>query len=246
MTCDVVSLSTALPDLSDPDQRSIWRQYNKVVQKARDRGTTIAAAAGRESARIGPLGVVLSHGTLTAPGDTEPLGDQFGRFEVPGGIPGVIDVSATGNVVGRASATCKAEDVGSPPSLYATCKPQRDPHQATGQGQENQLAYYSNYGPRIDIAGPGGARKFNLPFWDRGGTPGYPFTDDDGATAFEDFSTTSNWGIEVPCFVVNRAGFPTDQCYSTIQGTSMATPHVAATLALIASNNAGARGVQIG
>jgi len=30
-------------------------------------------------------------------------------------------------------------------------------------------------------------------------------------------------------------GFPADQCYSTIQGTSMATPHASAVLALVAS-----------
>jgi hypothetical protein len=61
-----------------------------------------------------------------------------------------------------------------PPDYNATCKPASDPHQAAGQGRQNQLAYYSDYGPRIDIAGPGGARKFNLPCGTGAAPPGSP------------------------------------------------------------------------
>ena len=74
-------------------------------------------------------------------------------------------------------------------------------------GKPDQLAYYSNYGPRIDVAAPGGARKFNLPLWDRGGTPGLPYTTADGTAAWEDFSITSNWALQIPCFVFNGGGF---------------------------------------
>ena len=35
--------------------------------------------------------------------------------------------------------------------------------------------------------------------------------------------------------MLDGGGFPANQCYSTIQGTSMATPHASAVLALIAS-----------
>ena len=122
------------------------------------------------------------------------------------------------------------------PNYNATCKPITDRHQAAGQGRQNQLAYYSNYGPRIDIAGPGGARKFNLANFDRGGTPGFPYTSDDLTNAWQVFSTTSNWAVEIPCFTFSKgSGFPPGECYSTIQGTSMAAPHVAASLALVAS-----------
>ena len=123
-----------------------------------------------------------------------------------------------------------------------TCKPLGDPHQAAGIGRTDQLAYYSNYGPRIDIAAPGGARKFNLPVWDRGGTAGVPYTGDDLTNVWEDFSTTSNWAVEIPCFIFSpAAGFPQGQCYSAIQGTSMATPHVSAAIALAASAHPGIR-----
>ena len=92
------------------------------------------------------------------------------------------------------------------------------------------------------MAAPGGARKFNLPTGDRGGTPGFPVTADDLTNAWQTFSTTSNWAVEIPCFVFTAgSGFPQGQCYSTIQGTSMAAPHAAAAVALIASEHKGLR-----
>jgi subtilisin family serine protease len=123
-----------------------------------------------------------------------------------------------------------------PPDFNATCKPITDRHQAAGQGKRDQLAYYSDYGPRIDLAGPGGARKFNLANFDRGGTPGFPYTTEDLTNAWQDFNITSNWATQIPCFFFSAAaGFHEGNCYSTIQGTSMAAPHVAASLALVAS-----------
>ena len=57
----------------------------------------------------------------------------------------------------------------------------------------------------------------------------------DGFNAWQDFSITSNWATQIPCFHIIGNGFISDQCYSNISGTSMATPHVSAVLAMIAS-----------
>jgi len=245
---DVVSISFGgYLDKTDPDQATIYRQYVRTVAYALRKGTLIVAAAGNEHARIGAGGLVLSHGTETVPGDL--VADYFGLYETPGGIPGVVMVSSTNDVVAAPSASCPPETTGGTLDATgvdgsATCKPLSDLHQPTGVGRQNQLAYYSNYGPRIDVAAPGGARKFNIPRYDRGGTPGFPYTTADGTTAYEDFSITSDWALEIPCWTGSGVNalppalgpkfYPND-CYSTIQGTSMATPHVSAVVALIAS-----------
>ena len=242
---DIVNISFGgYLDRSDPEQESSYQAYVDAVAYARGKGTIIVAAAGNEHLRIGAGGRVISHGPLTTPG-TAPADfvDYFGLYEVPGGIPGVVDVSSTNRVVVPSSPTCPPGtigDPGTPPDVPAdfdaTCKPITDRHQAAGQGKQNQLAYYSNYGPRIDVAGQGGARKFNLANFDRGGTPGFPYTSDDLTNAWEDFNITSNWATQIPCFLFSAAaGFHEGNCYSTIQGTSMAAPHAAAALALIAS-----------
>ncbi len=241
---DIVNISFGgYLDRSDPEQELIYQAYVDAVRYARGKGTVIVAAAGNESARIGAGGLVLSHGTLTTPGAA--LFDAFGLYEVPGGIPGVVDVSSTGNVVNASSATCPPGtigDPGPPPNFNATCKPASDPHQAAGPGRRNQLAYYSNYGPRIDFAGPGGARKFNLPNYDRGGTPGFPYTSEDLTNVWEDFNITSNFATQIPCFVfASGSGFPQGECYTAIQGTSMAAPHVVGAFALSASAHRGLR-----
>jgi subtilisin family serine protease len=266
---DVVNISFGgYLNRTDPAENEIYKLYQSVVSYVTKLGTTIVSSAGNEHVGIGTGGKVMTHGPLTVPPGLAPGADVYGLYEVPGGIKGVVDVSSTAKYVMWAWASCPAtHDNYSQTGAHPFCKLLTDPHQPFGGHEENQLAYYSNYGSRIDVAAPGGARKYNLPAWDRGGTEGWPFTgtgsyvysndpgdaesQEDGYTSWEDFSITSNYAVEIPCVifdgtpsdptpegyygVTEQPGFDEDQCYSTIQGTSMAAPHAAATLALIAS-----------
>lgn len=234
---------------ADPEQDMIWNAYRDAVKYARMKGTVIASSAGNDHLRMGKHGKVKTHGILTAP-DSSGLTDYYGMFETPAGIPGVVAVSALNDYVAPSSSDCNPDDIGTPSAPNATCKPSTDAHQANGTNEYNQLSYYSNYGPRIDVAAPGGARKFNLPVWDRGGTPGFPYTYTDGAEgakAWESFSITSNWAIEIPCFFwtdgEGQPYFDDNQCYTSIQGTSMSAPHAVGVLAQIASARPDLRGV---
>jgi hypothetical protein len=235
---DVVNISFGgYLDPADPESAVLFQAYADAIAYARGKGTVIVGSAGNAHVRIGANGRITSHGQLTTPG-TEVV-DLFGFYRVPTGPPGAVVVSATGNLVNATSASCLPGTADNP---NATCKPASDAHPPIGVGRRDQLAYYSNYGARIDVGAPGGARKFNLPAYDRGGTPGFPVTSDDLTNVWQTFSTTSNWAVEIPCFVFTAgSGFPEGQCYSTIQGTSMAAPHAAAAVALIASANPGLR-----
>jgi subtilisin family serine protease len=219
-----------------PDSAVAFQAYADAIAYARSKGILIVGSTGNAHVRIGRNGRITSHGQLTAPGTApEDFVNLFGYYRVPTGPPGALVVSATGNLVNQTSAT---RPPGTADNANATCKPASDAHQPFGVGKRNQLAYYSNYGARIDIAAPGGARKFNLPTVDRGGTPGFPVTASDLTNAWQTFSTTSNWAVEIPCYTFTTgSGFPQGQCYSTIQGTSMAAPHAAAAVALIASEH---------
>ena len=87
------------------------------------------------------------------------------------------------------------------------CKPTRTRTSRPAPGKQDQLAYYSNYGPRIDVAAPGWGPQVQPARLGPGGTPGLPYTTADGFAAWEDFSITSNWALEIPCFV-HRRRFP--------------------------------------
>jgi len=235
---DVVSISFGgYSDSKDPYQKATLDLYKAVVAYARKMGTVIVSSAGNDHVRIDASGKVSSHGILMSTGNST-ADDYFGLYETPAGVKGVVMVSATGNNVESPSASCAAGTTGA----NATCKLATDTHQSFGAGLQDQLAYYSNYGPRIDIAAPGGARKFNLPYSDGGGTPGWPVTTADGYSSWEEFSITSNYAQDMTCYSwPSSAVFPANQCYTNIQGTSMATPHVSAAIALVASVNSSAR-----
>jgi len=136
----------------------------------------------------------------------------------PASLQAAIDAAVARNVVIVVAAGNKANQT----RLYAPANCNNVVVVAAGDARGG-LAFYSNFGPEVDILAPGGDVFADA---DGDGRP-------DGVLSTR--ATTS--GCYDP---VNQAS--TERCYySFLQGTSMATPHVSAAFALLASQS-GLRG----
>ena len=223
---------------SDAQDYLLWADAVKYCQS---RGTVIVASAGNDHVRLNRVKNITVAGRTFAgagqvaqgsegigtvyPGDSiQPyIYDLRGMLLVPGGLPGVILVSATSNEVVNAA--------GADPSVRWPAK---------WIGARDQLAYYSNYGSRIDIAAPGGARKFNIPLFDGGPNDiladGYgTFSAVDPNSAYctdPDISASYNSA----CFTIDGQGF------AWSQGTSMAAPDLSGVAVLVLAAHPELRG----
>lgn len=222
---DIVNMS--IEGFDDPTLGSDAQDYllwADAVKYCRARGSAIVAAAGNEHVQIDRVNLKVAgqrfvgagrvssgaNGIGTVyPGEAlEPYWNDFrGMLLVPGGVPGVIAVSATANeVVGADEAD---------PSVRWPDK---------WVGARDQLAYYSNYGSRIDLAAPGGARKFNIALFDGGednvlaGGYGTFSAVDANSYYCSDPYTASSYNSA--CFTIGGQGF------AWSQGTSMSAPNV--------------------
>ncbi len=234
---DIVNMS--IEGYDDPTYEADAQDYlfwADAVNYCRSRGTAIVAAAGNEHVRLNTANLVVAGRTFLGagqvdsgpdgigtvyPGDSlEPyVTDLRGMLLVPGGVPGVIAVSATANEV--VDAPDADRSVRWPRKLV---------------GARDQLTYYSNYGSRIDLAAPGGARRFNIALFDGGLADvlsgGYgTFSAVDPSSAYcTDPELSASYNSD--CFSIGGQGF------AWSQGTSMSAPNVAgvAVLALAANH----------
>jgi subtilisin family serine protease len=227
---DLVNMSiTGYLDPADPTDAQTYLLFNDVVQYCLARGVTLFAAAGNEHVRVDRVTATIGGRTLSGVGRvsagaegvaTTPPGadsadfDLRGLLETPAGVPGVVMVSATNNGNGAAPA---------------------DDSFGVGMhvGARDQLAYYSSYGSRVDLAAPGGARRFNLPGWDGGdgnilyggwGTLGALSAD--GRICRDPLESSL---FNFACFQSEGAGF------GWLQGTSMSAPNALGVAALVIS-----------
>ncbi len=227
---DLVNMSiTGYLDPSDPTDAQTYLLFNDVVRYCVDRGVTIFAAAGNEHVRIDRVAATIGGRTLSGVGrvsdgvegvaTTPPGGDSAnfdlrGMLETPAGVPGVVMVSATNNGNGAA--------------------PAADPFGfGMHVGARDQLAYYSSYGSRVDLAAPGGARRFNLPGWDGGdgnilygGWGSLGALSADGRICRDPLESSL---FNFACFKADGNGF------GWLQGTSMSAPNALGVAALVIS-----------
>jgi subtilisin family serine protease len=228
---DVVNMSIeAYVDPSDPASVDDYLLFDDAVDYCLSRGVSVFAAAGNAHVRVDRVTMTLggrllqdvgrvslgNQGIATALPGSDSLRDYDlrGGLVLPGGVPGVTMVSATANAIGAAPASV--------PLRWRS-----------HVGARDQLAYYSNYGSRVDLAAPGGARAYEIPAYDGG-------AGDVLAGGWGSFGALAKDGLicndPSEASIFNSACFiAKGDAYGWLQGTSMSSPNAAGVAALVLS-----------
>jgi subtilisin family serine protease len=228
---DLVNMSIeGYADPSDPAQVQDYLLYEDAVDYCLAQGVPVFAAAGNEHVRVDRVDLTLDGRQLHGVGQVSPGPDGFaqplpgsdsladwdlrGGLLFPGGVPGVTMVSATANAIGQAPASV--------PLRWRS-----------HVGAHDQLAYYSNYGSRVDLAAPGGARAYEIPAYDGGAGDvlagrwgSFGALAKNGAICTDPFSASV---FNSACFMARG------DAYGWLQGTSMSAPNAAGVAALVLS-----------
>ena len=228
---DVVNMSIeAYVDPSDPASVDDYLLFKNAVDYCLSHRVPVFAAAGNAHVRVNRVTMMLGGQRLEGVGrvstgadgiaTARPGSDSFDDYDlrgglvVPGGVPGVTMVSATANAIGAAPASV--------PLRWRS-----------HVGARDQLAYYSNYGSRVDLAAPGGARAYEIPVYDggagdvlAGGWGSFGALAKDGLICNDPVEASS---FNAACFTARG------DAYGWLQGTSMSSPNAAGVAALVLS-----------
>jgi subtilisin family serine protease len=232
---DIVNMSIeGYMDLADPFTADDYLLFTDAVDYCLENGVAVFGAAGNQHVRVDRASLELggrqledvgrvsfgSEGIATASPGSDLLADYDlrGWLVVPSGVPGVTMVSATAHAIGAAPASV--------PLRWQS-----------HVGARDQLAYYSNYGSRIDLAAPGGARRYEIPGYDggegnvlAGGWGSFGALAANGLICKDPFAGSF---FNSGCFTARGDGF------GWLQGTSMAAPNAAGVAALVLSSHRG-------
>ena len=215
---------------SDPFDAQVYLLLSDAVSYCRSRGIAVFAAGGNAHVRVDRVDLNVGGRPLqgvgrvtlgsegiasVTPGSASLAAyDLRGLLEVPGGVPGVTMVSSTANAIGDAPAWV----------------PLRWQDHV---GARDQLAYYSNYGSRVDLAAPGGARRYEIPLYDGGdgdilygGWGSFGALEDKGLICTDPVTSAL---FNSACFKLAGQGF------GWLQGTSMSSPNAVGVAALTLS-----------
>jgi subtilisin family serine protease len=228
---DIVNMSIeGYMDPADPFTADDYLLFTDAVDYCRANGVAVFGAAGNQHVRVDRVSMDIGgrqlddvgrvsfggEGIATVSPGSDSLADYDlrGWLVVPSGVPGVTMVSATANAIGQAPASV--------PLRWRA-----------HVGARDQLAYYSNYGSRVDLAAPGGARAYEIPGYD-GGTGDVLFGrwGSFGALAKNGLICTDPFASSIfnsACFTARG------DAYGWLQGTSMSAPNAAGVAALVLS-----------